>query len=540
MMTSHRRAIFLLLLLVVLTTYWWQQKAPNAERLELSLIHDEANIFTEEEKQAVSSYHQVMLEKFDIDYRVLTWDQNTDIDWQAYTVFNNNDIGSQSQQHRGLLLVINTANDEIRLEVSANLESVFTDAFVGYVEKRQMVPFFRLGRVGDGVFATSELIRIRAQEAENGEEFDVTRWIGSIGGGAKTEAKIDAGRDRSFVDRKSEVLAADTPEETLSRLFFAMKNRNGRSDLDIYTEETRDFMAGMVVSPGQMDNVVKRYAKCEPDRVVYSENGQHAVFLHKLSDRACDPFTFDKGTDGKWRLNLKAVGNGLGHTFGNVWYLHYGRQQESGLHKYYFGFKDYYFSRPGGEEFDHQGFPYYYRWGANISHVFKGSRIYKIHGDDSYAAKIGLRAGDIIVRWEGMEYPHSEVVGKRMADVREGLDVDIVIERNGELRHLLVKAPARPKKKEKYRWGVSIRSEGPELVLVNYVTPRSQADRLGIKAGDFILQWNDLHRPSMRNIYKSMRLAKPGDRVSVDVIRGSEKITLEGTADKLRVMAKVQ
>lgn len=540
MMTTHRRAFFLLLVLIVLTSYWWQHKAPNAERLELSLVHDEANIFTEEEKQAVSSYHQVMLEQFDIDYRVLTWDQNTDIDWQAYTVFNNNDIGSQSQQHRGLLLVINTANDEIRLEVSANLESVFTDAFVGYVEKRQMVPFFRLGRVGDGVFATSELIRIRAEDAENGEEFDITRWIGSIGGGAKIEAKIDAGRDTSFADGMPDVLAADTPEETLTKLFAAMKNRNGRSDLDIYNDETRAFMAGMVVSPGQMDNVVKRYAKCEIDRVVYSEDGQHAVFLHKLSDRACDPFAFDKGTDGKWRINLKAVGNGLGHTFGNVWYLHYGRQQESGLHKYYFGFKDYYFSRPGGEEFEHQGFPYYYRWGLNISHVFKGSRIYKIHGEDSYAAKIGLREGDMIVRWEAMEYPHSEIVGKRMADVREGLDVDIVIERDGELHYLLVKAPARPKNKDQYRWGVSIRSDGPEMPVANYVTPGSQADKLGIRAGDFILQWNDIHRPSVRSIYRSMRLAEVGDTVSVDVVRGSDKLTLQGTAEKRRVMAKVQ
>ena len=533
------RLPYIFILFIVLVIYFLQSSATKNPE-EMGFIRDEARIFSEEEKTHISSYHQMMLDKYDIDYRVLTWKENTDIDVQAYKVFNDNDIGSQSQNHRGLLLVINTSNDEVRLEVSGSLESVFTDAFVGYIEKRQMVPFFRLGRVGDGVFATSELIRIRAEETRQGKAFDPTSLEGSFGAGARTDAKIDAGKETAFAEGKADVMAADTPEETLSRLFNAMRNRNARSDLDIYTPDSRTFMSDMVVSPAQMDNSAKRYDNCELDRVVYSQDGQRAVLLHKLKNRSCDPFTFDKGDDGKWRVNLKAIGNGLGHTYGNVWYLHYGSQKESGLHNYYFGFRDYYFRRPGGEQFDHQGFPYYRSWGLNINHVFEGSRVIEIHGEDSFAARVGLQEGDVILRWEGLEYPHSQVIGTRMAEVREELDVDIVFRRDEEIHHLLVNAPPRPENKDKLRWGLTVRSDGPKMALVHYVTPGSQADKLGFKAGDFILRWNDAHTPSTSYAYKLMREAQPGDPVSIDVIRDSNKMTLEGSAQKRRQKAKVQ
>jgi hypothetical protein len=382
-------------------------------------------------------------------------------------------------------------------------------------------------------------LRIRAEEAKQGQEFDPTKFKGSIGGGARTKARIDAGRDNTFVDGQPDIPAADTPEETLKLLFLSLKNRNGRGDLDIYTPETREYMAGMVITPAQMDNTYKRYQNCEQDRVIYSEDGQRAVLLHDLIDRGCDPFTFDKGPDNKWRLNLKAVGSGLGHTYGNVWYLHYGRQKESGLHNYYFGFKDYYFWRHREERFRHQGFPRYHYWGVKMGHVYLGSEIAKIHGEDSYANKIGLREGDIIVRWEGLEYPHSREITNRMKLGREGLDVDIVILRNGKRKHMFVKHPPKPNPGE-LRWGITINNNGPYAPLVQYVTPSSQADKLGLKPGDFIISWNGTEKLFAHQIYKQIRKAKPGETVTAKVMRDKEIISLTGTAQAERKTAKIQ
>jgi uncharacterized protein len=89
-----------------------------------------------------------------------------------------------------LLLVIDTELDRVRLEVSTSLEGVYTDAFVAYVQNRQMVPFFQSGRVADGIIATTELIVVRAQEAEAGNDFSPAMPARSMGGGATAPAGI--------------------------------------------------------------------------------------------------------------------------------------------------------------------------------------------------------------------------------------------------------------------------------------------------------------------------------------------------------------
>ena len=531
-----RLSLLALLLITFIPYRLFAESAPPAT----AFIADHAHIFSNKDMGDISSYHQMMLEKYDIDYRILTINEKVDIDIYTNKVFAEENIGSRSQTLRGLLLVIDNATNQVRLEVSGNLESIFTDAFVGYIEKRQMVPFFRLGRVADGIFATSELLRMRASEAKRGEAFDPSRFKGSVGGGARTKTQINAGKDASFADGRNDIPAADTPEETLQRLFSAMKNRNARSDLDIYTPETRQYMAGMVISPAQMDNAAKRYQTCELDRVIYSKNQQHAVLLYELSNRSCDPFAFDRGPDNRWRLNLKAIGSGLGHTYGNVWYLNYAKQKESGLHKYYFGFRDYYFLRPKGERFDHQGFPYYLRWGVKINHVYQGTLIQKIHGNDSYAAQIGLQPGDLILRWEGVEYPHTNFINSRMKMVRAGLDVDIVYLRAGKTHHMIVKAPPKPKMKGQLRWGVTHQSDGPYIPLVHYVTSKSPGDKLGLKPGDLILRWNDIARPSTETVYRLMHEAKPGALITAEVIRNKETLSLSGTVEIPRAMAQVQ
>jgi uncharacterized protein len=524
------------ILSAVLVSHYLKVQSSSDDEL---FIKDNAHIFSAVDMDDISSYHRMMLEKYDIDYRILTTRESDAIDIYAHKIFTDEKIGNRSQAFRGLLLVIDTSSDQVRLEVSGNLESVFTDGFVGYIERRQMVPFFRLGRVGDGIFATSELLRTRAEEAKQGKAFDPSQFKGSLGGGAGTKADINAGRDTTFSTGRDDVTAADTPEESLRRMLLAMKNRNARSDLDVYTPEARQYMAGMVVSPAQMDNVAKRYQECELDRVVYSDDGKRAVLLHDLTNRACDPFTFDKGEDGKWRINLKAIGSGLGHTYGNAWYLHYGRQKESGLHKYYFGFRDYRFWRPEGEQFDHQGFPYYYRWGVYMNHVYQGSEIQKIHGEDSYAAKIGLQPGDLILRWEGREYPHNGTIHHRMGAGKAGLDVDIVLLRDGKKHHMIVEVPPRPEQ-GKLRWGVTHRSPGPRIPLVHHVTPKSQGEKLGLKSGDLIVSWNDIDMPLTRTVYKQMREAQPGARVTAEVLRNGGKVRLTGIVAPQRAMAKVE
>lgn len=505
------------------------------------LVDDNADILDEQAIRDIFEYHRMLLDRFDIDYRIITLNGQKDLSLYAAKVFEKKDIGGKSNHHRGLLLLIDVQNDEVRLEVSANLESVFTDAFVAYIENRQMVPFFNEGKIAAGIFATGELIRIRAGDAENGDEFDITALRGSIGGGAGTQAGIDAGHDDTFEAGRGDVPAAGTPEESLKRYFTALAKRNGRGDLDVFTPESREFMMGLTRTAAQMDNVVKRYRNCEVEHVTYNDDKTRAVLFHALKNRECDPFLFEKGTDGKWRLDLKALGMGLGHTYGNIWYVDFGSQEVSGFWKYNFGFNHVYFRRPKGEQFDHQGIPYYRTFGLHISHVYEGAVVEKIHSEDGFLSQTGLREGDVILEWEGVKYPHNAYLSRRMRDVRPGLDIRMVVRRGDTVFSKIVKAPPYPAPGA-LRFGVTYRSPGSRVPYVHYVEPGSQAEKLGLRAGDHITRWQEVDSPSTEYVYRSLRelQKQASQQISVEVLRDKSTVSLTGQVGPRRVMGKVQ
>ncbi len=509
------------------------------------IVEDSAQIFAEDEVNYIHEYHAMLLDRFDFDYRVVTVNGQQDINMYAAKLFKDLNIGERSQSSRGLLLLIDVENDQVRLEVSANLESVYTDSFMAYLEQRQMVPFFKVNRVADGIFATAEIIRIRALDAEKGEEFDLAKIMGSIGGGAKTKAKIGTGKETHF-QQGDDVLAADDPQVTLQRYINALANRNGRSDLDVFTAESRKFMAGMLSTPAQMDNAVKRLKGCEIEHLTYNQEETRAVLFHSLNQRQCDPFFFEKGEDGKWRLDLKTLGLGTNHTFGNIWYIHFGRYEESEIWRYNFGMQQVYFHRPSGENgrFDHQGIPYYYKYGVNLNHVGGDMKITKVV-KGGFMDRIGIQAGDQIVEWEGVKFLHTNQLAWRLDHVRPGLDIRMVIRRGDKRFSKVVQAPPYPKKGQ-LRFGFSFRSPSPilqgrpvKLAMVHYVEPGQQGDKLGLQVGDLIAKWQDKQLPTMDDIHKIMKQTQPGTPLHVEIYRDNKKITLTSITEPLRKMGKV-
>ncbi len=327
---QRKRRIFILAALLIIMAGYAGYTYINSGRIDIAklkqqaglaprFIYDQAEMLPDSDEKYIIEYHNMLLRKFDIDYRVYTANGLTDIKEYAYTTFNDEKIGSRSSSGRGLLLVIDPAKNRLRIEVSANLESIYPDSFIAYLENRQMVPFFNLGRVPEGIFATSELIRTRALQAREGMEFDPASVQNSLGGGASANAGINTGRDTTFTKDKPNIPAADTVEETHRRFLQSFVERNGRWDLDIYTDEAKKHMSGMVSSAAQMDNTVKRYSRCIIEHIIYNKDKTLAVLTYALSNRGCDPFMYEKGADGKWRIDLKTVGTSLGHTFGNIW-----------------------------------------------------------------------------------------------------------------------------------------------------------------------------------------------------------------------------
>jgi uncharacterized protein len=311
---------------------------------EKVLVADKAELMSAEQRQRMAEHHGFLLSDHGIDYRVITDRGTGDIVNYGVKQFKAMDVGGLSGAGRGLLLVIDAEQDKVRLEVGLALEGVFTDAFVAYVEQRQMVPFFRANRVADGVLATTELIVTRAQDAKRNQAFDAPAGTtGSGGGGATTRAKIGAGLESAPAPSGPMAAAGSSPEETLQAYFDAMAAGDIRPDLPIYSAATRRMLKGWVMTPAQMDNVVRAYRGCRTDRSEPNQAGNRAVIRYRIADRACAPFFF-RVEGGRWRLDLTMMQSAIRFGRSNAWRFADGPPAD-----YAFAFTDW--------AFDGNGFP---------------------------------------------------------------------------------------------------------------------------------------------------------------------------------------
>ncbi len=94
------------------------------------LVDDRANLLSFEERGRITRHHGLLRHDFDIDYRVLIGDNLGDIDRFSAEHFAQSGVGSASDRGRGLLLVLDPAANQIRLEVGYTLEPVSVDAFI--------------------------------------------------------------------------------------------------------------------------------------------------------------------------------------------------------------------------------------------------------------------------------------------------------------------------------------------------------------------------------------------------------------------------
>ena len=308
------------------------------------LVADKAELLSAEQAERMAAHHGFLLVDHGVDYRVVTDRGTGDIVAYGVEQFKAMDVGGLSGTGRGLLLVVDAEQDKVRLEVGLALEGVFTDAFVAYIEQRQMVPFFRANRIADGILATTELIVTRAQEAKRRQAFDAPAGTsGSGGGGATTKAKIGAGSEPAPVPTEPVAAAGSSPEETLQAYFTAMAARDARPDLPIYSAATQRMLKGWVVTPAQMDNSARAYRSCRTDRSSTNRAGNRAVIRYRVADRTCSPFFF-RLEGGRWRLDLTMMQSTIRFGRSNAWRFPDGPPAD-----YAFAFNDW--------AFDGNGFP---------------------------------------------------------------------------------------------------------------------------------------------------------------------------------------
>ena len=332
------RILLLLALVIGITAGLFLYKGMRTPH---EMVIDEASLFDEREIDALADYHAYLLAEYGIDYRILTTGDGGDVNRLANRTYRDRKVGSHSKQGRGLLLVIDTASQHVRLEVGVSLEAVYVDAFIAYIERDQMLPFFRQQRLADGILATTEMIITRAQNAEQNRSYQDELWFtGSAGAGATTSIVTASMRQTS----QDQIESGLSPRETLQAYAEAMASTNLRPDLGIYTMETRRLLADWVVTPAQADNAARSIRQCGNAVTLTSENGQFAVMRYPVEKRQCNPYFFRLDVD-RWQLDLATMQRAIRFGRSNQWHFQPGMD-----HPYNFGFTDW--------RFDNNGYPY--------------------------------------------------------------------------------------------------------------------------------------------------------------------------------------
>lgn len=322
-------------LVVAAAVVWWPTDAA------VTLVEDRAALFSAAQNEQLVRHHRYLLQDHDIDYRILTVDEVADINRFANERYRALGVGSLSPSGRGLLLVIATAQDRLRLEVSMGLEGIFVDAFVGYMEREQMVPFFRAGRVADGILAATEMLVMRVRNAGAGAGFDGEAWhADSAGAGAAARADLDAGYVRPGPGGE-DVAGGESPQQTVQAYVRAMAGHNMRPDLSLYTADTRRMLADWVTTTAQADNLVRIYRDCQPQPVRIDPQQRYAVVRYPVEQRQCAPW-FLRYEQGQWRLDLTMMQKAIRFGRSNGWHFDLNTD-----HPFRFAFSDWRFDRNG-------------------------------------------------------------------------------------------------------------------------------------------------------------------------------------------------
>ncbi len=144
---------------------------------------------------------------------------------------------------------------------------------------------------------------------------------------------------------------------------------------------------------------------------------------------------------------------------------------------------------------------------------------------DSPAAKAGLKVGDLVTAIDKKPIKTWEEVGDAIVAHRPGDKMTFTVQRDKETKDVVVTVELRP----------DAGAQGPAVYLglqtekvegglrVVLVTPDSPADKAGVKANDVILALDKKETKEERQIVEALRERKAGDKVTLEVKRGTEK-----------------
>ena len=312
---------------------------------EHSFVQDQAELLSAAQEQRLSEFQHLLLKERDVHLFIATLNQPAgNLDQMALELFEKKSLGEQTSGARGLLLVIDPHQQQVRIEVGYDLEGVFPDGFIAGLEYDQMLPFFQQNRIGHGIEALTELLvtRLTRNDIPKSKSSPATdHRSGGAGAKIRITQKAPVTTDNSLADGGA-FLPQATPIATLESYRDSLSAFNKNPNLAIYTPESRNFFSRWLVTDGQQQNALRTLEESLPAAEVVKQNNL-AVIRFPVMNRQASPY-FLRNSPAGWQLDFITMNQTIGFNHRNQWHF---RVQE---HPYSFAFKDWHI--------DSNGFPH--------------------------------------------------------------------------------------------------------------------------------------------------------------------------------------
>lgn len=327
-MTRRTGLLLVLLALAAAAAGWWHFRResapppPDAAALPVARAKaaaqariDDATGILEPFGPRLGRMADAMHDDLGIDVHVVTLAEPGRIEVQSERVFRERRIGATAPTG-GLLLLLNPATQQARIEVGYSLESGFTDLHMGRIARDQLAPYVSYSSAGMAAMDVLHYLRDHAylaaikgdivlgEEYRRREAFARYERFVSGGAGARTRLPalpLDADLKQRVPDgeRARYAPSADV-KESVAAYLRAAADLAGDPSLPLFTEGSRLMRAQYPLAPFEEERRLQRIEESRP--LLYRVEGDLAVVTSERPASGFVPILLQR-EGGLWRVD---------------------------------------------------------------------------------------------------------------------------------------------------------------------------------------------------------------------------------------------
>ncbi|EKD27762.1 MAG: hypothetical protein ACD_79C00586G0001 [uncultured bacterium] len=556
----YRNMIILMCLLFFFGQIIFAVQVPDKRISIDQYCYDFVEILPADLAEEINDQGNALKRTYDIDFVVAIIPEldEKDISEYAVNLFSDWEIGKSTQGKKGMLLLIAQKEQRIKIEVGYDLEGIFTDAYVGQVEREMLKEFLEQADWERGFLATIENIVERIikfyKKGDDVKEIksDSASQYYSGGAGAKTVFDFGAALNKPIPQTPEELKkyfsAQTTPDEAFQRYMeFNAKNMSDYT-VDIFSEDSKKFFSNWKTSSGQRRAEVEAISG---RAYIVRQIDNHAVVIfpeNKTGKMKETPMYFILKSDKVWQIDINTMTRAMRCVGPGWWVITELFQPYSEIIMQDFNIVNGFLCSWD----DPSGYNYYYILDSYFYDAKEPG--YHIGVSKTYESKSNLKTGDSILSVNGEKIRDNKHIWDILDNTKAKDEYKFTLLREGKKMNVKEKFMNNPDGFERFRpclktprmwmgvymvesldseWRhtIKLRDQGSfehsSLCSILEIYPGSPADKAGLKPNDLIVDYgmdDDNGEIMPYDVIQALYKIKPGDSIELTIVRNLKDI----------------